>query len=126
MAMPIIDRERLRSFRVKWLMKCVGTLIYILFAVVGSSPAVLAQALSVDWKFYGGASLGGDSECFYDAKGVVQGPDGHIRVWTKCLLQKDMDSIDIKKDFDGTILENTAQKVANHSCHQLRRQKLLT
>lgn len=32
----------------------------------------------------------------------------------KCLLQKDLDSIDVKKDFDGKILENTAQKVAHH------------
>jgi hypothetical protein len=93
-------------------MKRVGTLA-ILFAFV-VAPAALAQALSVDWKFYGGAALDEKSECFYDAKGVVQGPDAHLRVWTKCLLQKDLDSIDIKKDFDGKILENAGQKVAHH------------
>jgi hypothetical protein len=75
----------------------------------------LAQALSVDWKFYGGAPVDGDhSLCFYDAKGIVQGLQGHIRVWTKCLPQTAMDSIDIKKDFAGQILENTAQKVAHY------------
>jgi hypothetical protein len=32
----------------------------------------------------------------------------------KSPLQKDMDSIDIKKDVDGKILENTAQKIVNY------------
>jgi len=110
----MIFMGRLRSVRVRWSMKRVVTLACVLFAIVVGAPACLAQALSVDWKFYGGASLDGHSECFYDAKGVVQGPDGHIRVWTKCLLQKDVDSIDIKKDFDGKILENAGTKVALH------------
>jgi hypothetical protein len=75
----------------------------------------LAKAISVDWKFYGGASVGGDHQfCFYDAEGVVQRPDGQIRVWTKFLPQKAMDSVDIKKDFDRKILENTAEKVARY------------
>jgi hypothetical protein len=96
-------------------MKRVGTLAYILFGVVASLG--LAQALSVDWKYYGGVLIDGDGDslCFYDAKGVVHGiPDGHIRVWTKCLLRKDMDRIDIKQDFNGKILQNTAQKVARY------------
>jgi hypothetical protein len=111
--MPMIVMETLPSVRMRWPMKRVGTLACILFAVVGAPAGLAKRRLSVDWKFYGGASLDGHSECFYDAKGVVPGPDGHIRVWTNCLLQKDMDSIDIKKDFDGKILANTAQKVAN-------------
>ena len=49
-------------------MNCVKTLIYMLLAVVVSGPAVWAQALSVDWKFYGGVSLDKKRECFYDAK----------------------------------------------------------
>jgi hypothetical protein len=80
-----------------------------------------AQALDVDWKVYGSASVDwhnattkGDSASFYDAKGVVRRSDGHIRVWTKCLLYKDMDSIDTKKDPGKTILENSAQKVARY------------
>jgi len=77
---------------------------------------VTAQALDVDWKLYGWASVVGDSACFYDARGVVRRSDGHLRVWTKCLLLKDTDSIvsDIKKDPGRTILENSAQKVARH------------
>jgi hypothetical protein len=79
---------------------------------------VLAQALSVDWKFYGDASLDEKSDekssCFYNARDAIQRPDGHIRVWTKCLLQKDLDSINIEKDFDGKILNNAANKAALH------------
>jgi hypothetical protein len=48
-------------------MKRVGTLACILFAVVGA-PVALPQALSVDWKYYGGAAIDGKSECFYDAR----------------------------------------------------------
>jgi hypothetical protein len=46
--------------------------------------------------------------------GVVREPHSPLRVWTKCLPQKDVDNVDIKKDFGGKILENTAQKVARH------------
>jgi hypothetical protein len=95
-------------------MKLVATLAYILFCAVCTS-ALSAQELNIDWKFYGGASVDRDhSRCFYDAKGIVRGPQGQIRVWTKCILQKDMDSIDVEKDFDGKILELTAQKVAHY------------
>ncbi len=89
-------------------MKGVATLAFLSFTVVGSS-AGLTQALDVDWKFYGGAF--GDSLCFYDANGVVRGPEDHRRVWIKCLPQKDVDAIDIKKDFAGKILENASQKI---------------
>src|SRR6266705_637271 len=95
-------------------MKRIAAFTCILFVAVGAQ-AGLAEALSVDWKFYGGASVDGDNEfCFYDAKSVVQRPDGHIRVWTKCLPQNEMDSVDIEKDFDRKILENTAEKVARY------------
>jgi hypothetical protein len=95
---------------------CVGILACILFAVIAGASAALPQELVVDWKFYGGASLPNDgyNVCFYDASGVVREPDNHIRVWTKCLPQKDIDNVDIKKDFGGKILENTAEKVAHH------------
>jgi hypothetical protein len=73
-----------------------------------------AQASDVDWKFYGGAALDGVSECFYEANGIIRGAAGHIRVWTKCIPQKDIESIDIEKDFAGKILKNTADKVAHY------------
>jgi len=70
----------------------------------------LAQAADVDWKMYGIASVEGGSVCFYDANGVTRTPAKYVRVWTKCLLQKDLDSVDIKRDFDGRILEKAARK----------------
>ena len=94
----------------------IATLAYILFAIIAGASAGSAREIGVDWKFYGSASLPDDGHnvCFYDASGVLREPDGHIRVWTKCLPHKNIDSVDIKKDFDGRILENTAEKVAHH------------
>ena len=95
--------------------KRAATLAGVFLAVAGAS-AGMAQGLSVDWKLYGGISVQGNKEfCFYDAQGIaVQKPDGHIRVWTKCLPQKDMDAIDINKDFGGSILERTAERVSHY------------
>ena len=70
-----------------------------------------AQPTRVEWKFYGGVSA---NLCFFDAKGVTQLQGNHIRVWAKCLPQKELDSIDIKKSFKGRILEEAAQKVAKY------------
>ena len=94
--------------------KHVGTLARMFFAVIAGISTALARASDVDWKFYGGASFDQKALCFYDARGVVNAQDGHVRVWTKCLLQKDIDSINVEKDFDGKILENTAQKLVKH------------
>jgi hypothetical protein len=85
----------------------------LLFTVIGATGG-LAQRANVDWKYYGGATIGNDPEqCFFEAKGIVRPAENHVRVWTKCLSQKDLDAIDIEKDYNGTILENTAQKRAH-------------
>jgi hypothetical protein len=74
-----------------------------------------AQEPDVDWKFYGGARLTDEaSGCFFDAKGVTPLPENHLRVWTKCSLMKDMDNIDVAKDFNGKIMEDAAHKIANY------------
>jgi hypothetical protein len=91
---------------------CIAKLGGILLALV--SCAALAQASDVDWKAYGFASVDGAAVCFYDSNGVARTPSGHIRVWTKCLLQKELDRVDIQHDFDGRILKNTAQKVVRN------------
>jgi hypothetical protein len=76
------------------------------------TAAAWGQTPSVDWKFYGGGpSDDGQTVCFYDAKGVTRMPDKHIRVWIKCVLQKELDAVDIQKDYDGKIVELAAQKV---------------
>ena len=97
-------------------MKNKAKIVAILCSFFWSSLG-FAQDSSVDWKLYGGASskqVGENQFCFYDAAGISQEAKGHIRVWTKCLLVKDMDQIDIKKDFGGQIVEGAAEKVHNH------------
>lgn len=86
----------------------VGFLLWVLAAT--TAPA---QLLDVDWKLYGAASVSGQSFCFYDEKGITQQPDGHIRVWTKCIPQSELDGA-FEKDPDKKIVEATAQKVARY------------
>jgi hypothetical protein len=84
-------------------MRSIGAIAFVLFTVM-APRASLAQASDVDWKLYGGDTVGGTSFCFYDAHGVVRVPEDHIRVWIKCLSQKDMDGI--------TLNDNSANKSA--------------
>jgi len=93
-------------------MKHAGKFGVVLLALASATGMALAS--DVDWKVYGGASLEGAEICFYEANSVAHPADGHVRVWTKCLSQKEMDDIDIKHDFGGQILENAAQKVAHY------------
>ena len=71
--------------------------------------AASAQAADVDWKMYGTASIDGGVVCFYEGKGVITRPA--LRVWTKCLLQKDLDSIDYDSELGKKIGHSGAQKV---------------
>ncbi len=94
-------------------MKSVQSCLLPLLLVI--AHAALGQTIGVDWKLYGFAVVNGESQfCFYDSKGVSQRPDKHLRVWTKCLAQTDIEAIDITKDFDGQIVKNAAQKVAHY------------
>jgi hypothetical protein len=70
-----------------------------------------AQAADVDWKMYGGASVSEPELCFYDAKGAVRTPERLASVLTKCFSRKDLDNIDVDKDFAGRISKNTARKM---------------
>jgi hypothetical protein len=97
-----------------WNMKRILALTYIIF-ISANTSVCFAEASDVDWKFYGGAPTDdGHTLCFYDANGVVREPAGQIRVWIKCLLQKEADAINIKKSFDGRILDGAARKVARY------------
>ena len=110
-------------------MKRVWRLACCMLLSVVTATACLAQGLSVDWKFYGGASIQGNSDydyCFYDAKGVAPTHDGHIRVWTKCLLGKDLDNIDVKTELGDRVVKNTAQKLSNTTSYQLQGLKIST
>ena len=75
------------------------------------SNAALAQTTDVDWKLFGAASVDGASFCFFDAKSVACSSDGYIRVWTKCLAQKDLDGFDAKSDLGTKIVRKAAKEV---------------
>jgi hypothetical protein len=82
--------------------------------VIGASVA-LAQPSGVDWKAYGGAKLAPETDvsCFHDANSVLQQPDSHIRVWTKCLRDKELENFDQTTDIGKKIIDNAADKVAH-------------
>jgi hypothetical protein len=69
----------------------------IIAALIGAlALPVVAFATNVDWKLCGTASaVDGGTACFYDAMTVTHKADGHMRVWTKCLLIKDLDGLDL-------------------------------
>lgn len=73
--------------------------------------ASLARAADVDWKLYGGASLAGPSFCFYDAASVTRTSNSYIRVWTKCLAQKDLDGVNMDDDVGKKIVDGAARRV---------------
>ena len=72
----------------------------------------LARAADVDWKLYGGTSGAGPSFCFYEANSVVHSPGGYIRAWTKCLAQKDLESVDMDSEVGKRIVDNAARKLS--------------
>lgn len=84
--------------------------IIVTYALV-LTLACSAKAADVDWKMYGGASVSGPSFCFYDANSIARASSGHIRVWTKCLAQKDLDGVDIKSDLGTKIVDRAARKI---------------
>jgi hypothetical protein len=90
-------------------MKRAGRLSVALvtFAAITAS----AQVADVDWRMFSGASVSGPEICFYDAKGAVRTPERLVRVWTKCFSRKDLDNVDVDKDFAGKISKNAARKM---------------
>ena len=75
--------------------------------LAGAAPAV-AQSSSADWKFFGTVTLDGENQCFYDVGTIARGEDGNVRVWTECVLQTDLDAVDIK----GKALNSASEKLA--------------
>jgi hypothetical protein len=95
-------------------MKRIGTPASILITIgIGASAAL---ASDVDWKVYGGVKfdVNDDATCFYDDRSVGRQPDGHIRVWTKCLPEKEIEDFDGKTEIGKKVIELTAQKVAHY------------
>src|SRR5262249_24500783 len=90
-------------------MKGTVRLAGILGALV--SAAAFAFAEDVDWKVFGGATLGVVSVCFFDDKTVDRTSDGHVRVWTKCIPQQDLENFDFKNDLGQKIAEKAARRI---------------
>jgi hypothetical protein len=80
----------------------------LLAALIGAPTIVFAD--DVDWKLYGHASVENTPEfCFFDAKSVIQESSGQLRVWTKCLDQKELESVEL----DKTTVEKAARKIVS-------------
>jgi hypothetical protein len=76
-----------------------------------------ATAQSVDWKLYAGSRIQeGDISCFYDAVGVTR-TSGRVRVWTKCLLEKELGNV----YNDPIITDAAARKIADYYVPPLAR-----
>jgi hypothetical protein len=92
-------------------MKTLGKSGFIFFGILVAFMG-FGQALDVDWKYYGGARFNEMNHfCFYDANSVVKQPDTHRRVWTKCLSQKNIDTIKTDEKVYKQIVENAARKI---------------
>jgi hypothetical protein len=77
----------------------------LLAALIGGTTIAFAD--DVDWRLYGGATVENTPEiCFFDAKGVTQESVGQLRVWTKCLDQKELGNVLL----DNASLEKVARK----------------
>jgi hypothetical protein len=89
------------------------TAVLTLFATLA-----LAQT-DVDWKFYGRAVLNErtgkiELSCFLDANSIDHPTSGHVRVWTKCLDEKDMHNFDYHSDLGKKIIKAAAQKIVDY------------
>ncbi|HEY2068597.1 MAG TPA: hypothetical protein VGG48_03495 [Rhizomicrobium sp.] len=84
-----------------------------MMVAIWSNPA---SAADVDWKFYGGASTtySGPAYCFYDERGIVRESNGFIRVWTKCLLQKNLDAPLAGNQKERAVIDMTASRIAHY------------
>jgi hypothetical protein len=92
----------------------VARIAVALLLVVG--VASVAKAVDVDWKMYGTATVEDQQHiCFYDANGIVRQADGRIRVWTKCLLQTELNSVSSQGELGAKVTENAARKMLDHS-----------
>jgi hypothetical protein len=86
-------------------------LAIMLVALILVPVAAIAQAF--DWKLYGGATMpDGETWCFYDAASVISS-SRHLRVWTKCLLQKEIFKVNVDHDFGGEIPKIVARKIVD-------------
>src|SRR5262245_26215226 len=98
-------------------------LIACAFALVLTAPA---QAADVDWKVYGTTSIDGGLVCFYEGKGIIARAPSTLRVWTKCLLQRDLDNIDPQSELGKKLSRPPVERWARATYHHSHWSKILT
>ncbi len=79
------------------------------------TAAIPGRAADVDWKFYGGAGGVGSGHvvCFYDERGIVRAQTAFVRVWTKCLLQTELEGIDGTKPYFRAAIDMSGSRLAH-------------
>lgn len=80
-------------------------------SVACAALTTIAKTADFDWKMYAGAAVVKPEACFYDAKGVVRTPERLVRVWTRCFSRKDLNKVDVDRDFSGKISKDAARKL---------------
>ncbi len=87
--------------------------LFLITLLLASTSAAHAQERIVDWKVYGVGKID-ESEWlfFYDAKGITQTQNGTVKVWTKTLRTKDVETF-VKKGIGRKIDENIAHKLVD-------------
>ncbi|MGF6639488.1 hypothetical protein [Paraburkholderia sp. MM6662-R1] len=95
-------------------MKRICQVFFCAVALLAGSVVGQTKTPSVDWKEYGGFNASELNFCFYEANGIMRLASDHLRVWTKCLRQKDLDSVDTETDHGKAIVEEAARKVARY------------
>jgi hypothetical protein len=71
--------------------------------------------LGVDWKYYGYiSSVGEPSYLFFEEKGELKQPSGHIQVWIKGLSESRVNKIVDENPPNQRLIDESAKKVAVH------------
>ena len=83
-----------------------GTLAYYMLLSVAAVPAGSAQGLSVDWKFYGGASIQGKSQFCLKRRALLKRLTVTYEFGQKCLPQTALDNIDTKTELGDRIVQD--------------------
>lgn len=92
-----------------------ATMLMMLVIIATSAGIVFANEVGVDWKLFGAVDYDdGNNFCFFDASGIVREPSGFLRVWTKCLSEKEIAGVDVQKQYREKITDETAQKIVDH------------
>lgn len=70
---------------------------------------------NVDWKMYGAVNVGaGETMCFYDERGVAREDANTIRLWAKCLAQKEINDIHEDRPYWRAMVDLAGSRIAHN------------